>query len=225
MTNLYSIQDYQQIIAYIQSLDYNKLSTKHIEDIICSFGLNPDTRFPAYFDRYGIPNYYAQCFHSGELMLWQKPNELSRAIYHLISKYTIESFLEIGTYKAATFIVMREFLKLKNTNLISMSIDPYADINPEILNVFDINLKKITIDNVNNQFDLIFIDGNHAYNYVRNDYEKSLKLNPKLIMFHDIIGKPTPDVIRLWTEIKHIHKNYYEFTDNQPVMGIGIIEI
>lgn len=220
-----TLQTYQEIVNHIKSLDYQNLSVQIIEDIICNFGLNPDPRYPNYFDRYGVPNYYTKCFCDGELMLWQKPNELSRTIYHLITKYTIDSFLEIGTYKAATFLVMREFLKIKNPNLISMTIDPYARIHPNVLSTFDIHLKRNTINDIHEKFDLIFIDGNHTYNYVRNDYEQSLRLNPKLIMFHDIIGDPCPDVKRLWEEVKHTHKNYYEFTDLQPVMGIGIIEV
>jgi hypothetical protein len=34
-------------------------------------------------------------------------------------------------------------------------------------------------------YNLIFIDGNHNYDYVKNDWELALKFNPKVIVLHD----------------------------------------
>jgi hypothetical protein len=221
------IKDYLYNISTIRSLDINQLSIDQIERSICDFGLFPAQGHKPYFDKDNIIDFYRDCIIDGPLSLWQKPNELSKTIHHILNNYTINSFLEIGTHRGGTFLILREFLKLKNPNLVSLTIDPYTNISQEVLQQFNINYSKITIDNITDHYDLIFIDGNHAYDYVKHDYEKSLLLKPKILMFHDIISDRCLDVIKLWQEIRkdNKHQKYFEFVDLQPAMGIGIIEV
>lgn len=89
------------------------------------------------------------------------------------------------------------------------------------------------------QFDLLFIDGDHSYEGVRQDHEeyKDLVREGGLIAFHDIVsdtatreGTAPQDncyaggVHKYWAEIKdqYSHKEFVE-SWNQSGFGIGVI--
>lgn len=211
-----TINDYEHVLNSIKNLDIKTLQKEHIINSICNFGLTYDSR-----DLYGE---YQNCMNEPEeLGLWQRPEQLSSLIKHLLDHCDINSFLEVGTYKSSTFLILREFLSLKNKNLKATTIDPRKSVSDEILSHFEINYKQIGIDNIQEQYDLIFIDGDHSYNPVKHDYQKALELKPKYILFHDIVDRHCPDVIKFWNEIKH-DLNYKEFTDCDDLMGLGLVK-
>jgi predicted O-methyltransferase YrrM len=93
-----------------------------------------------------------------------------------------------------------------------------------------------TLDRVKNilgnrEVDFVFIDGDHAYEGVKKDFEMFTPLVKKggIIAFHDIVVHPAEigcDVNRLWDEIKESKK--YDYTEivsdwNQGQSGIGIL--
>jgi hypothetical protein len=211
-----TINDYQIALGNIKKLDIDSISEIDIENAICGFGLTFDNR-----ELYGV---YQNCMNKPEeLGLWQKPDQLAPLIKYLLANCLINSFLEVGTYKASTFLVLREFLYLKNKNLRSLTIDPHKLISDEFVNNFSINYQMADISSIDKQYDLIFIDGDHAYNSVKKDYEKAMSLNPKYVLFHDIQDKYCPGVVRLWNEIKENKDNYVEFKTEDDIMGLGLL--
>jgi predicted O-methyltransferase YrrM len=81
--------------------------------------------------------------------------------------------------------------------------------------------------------DLLFIDGDHAYQGVKNDFElySPLVAPDGLIAFHDIMSHKAIDVEvdRLWNEIKHDYA-YREFIGTEDWGwgvwgGIGVLEM
>ena len=79
----------------------------------------------------------------------------------------------------------------------------------------------------NNELDFLFIDGDHSYEGVKQDYELYSPLVKKggIIAFHDICEHPIRcDVDKYWNEIK-VGKNYKELVENynQGWGGIGVI--
>lgn len=74
--------------------------------------------------------------------------------------------------------------------------------------------------------DMYFIDGDHSYECVKQDYE-NYKHNCKYMAFHDILGLRSCDGVRiLWEQLKNKYK-YWEFcnSDHNIASGIGIIKI
>jgi len=73
--------------------------------------------------------------------------------------------------------------------------------------------------------DLLFIDGDHAYESVKKDYEIFSPLTKGLIAFHDIAGVAGPK--QLWQEliINTPHTKYFISIDarGSDRMGIGIM--
>ena len=84
-----------------------------------------------------------------------------------------------------------------------------------------------------NFFDLIFIDGDHSYLGVKNDYEIS-KNSGKIFVFHDIVSDVCPGVVQFWNELKQNNTDtyiFFEFTEqyeevwnntDTKFLGIGV---
>ena len=77
------------------------------------------------------------------------------------------------------------------------------------------------------QLDLLFIDGDHAYDGVRRDYELYAPLvRPGgLIAFHDIVDGPESavgDVPRFWREVKESLVEPVELVESHAQGGYGI---
>ncbi len=119
------------------------------------------------------------------------------ALLYLTRQYLINSFCEIGTWEGYTAL----FLWLNNDfekqtaidiceNFEGGGGDYHKDCSKYGKYFIDITpIKLIKADtmkyNPDNNYDMVFIDGNHYYDYVNNDFNLSLKMAEKIIAFHD----------------------------------------
>lgn len=178
--------------------------------------------------------------NGGGLLIWQYPNQFSKYLC-LLNTLKVESYIEIGCRWGGTFVLTNEYLKRFNTINKSVAVDiidspvfNYCSINNEtqfIKSNSQSNEFKSYIQN--NWFDLIFIDGDHSYHGVKNDYEIS-KNSGKIFVFHDIINDVCPGVVQFWKELKTNNTdiyNFFEFTEqysdvwnntHQTFLGIGV---
>jgi len=191
-----------------------------------------------------FPESLSGFFGSG-LQYWQYPNQFSKYLVHL-SKYKIESYLEIGVRHGGTFIITLEYLNRFNKVKRALGIDiadssgslnEYKEkYNPniEFMRVESQNrLFKRSLEEKHKGFDLALIDGDHSYWGCRNDFE-ALKELAHIIVFHDICNYAVPEVNDLWIELKDelsSEFNFYEFTDQyksiqdkgEYYLGIGVM--
>lgn len=204
------------------------------KDLLLKLGLNNERnfQFPEELDQ----------FYGRGLFYWQYPKQFSKYLVQL-SKFNIESYLEIGVRHGGTFIITVEYLQRFNDFKKALGIDicearslfEYQKINPKI------NFKRIAsqadefkelIKN-SEKFDLILIDGDHDEEPVRKDFEL-LKDKARIIVLHDIISDACPGVVKVWNEIKEKYNDiydFYEFIDQydsvqkrtgERYLGIGV---
>lgn len=177
------------------------------------------------------------------LFIWQYPNQFSKYLEFLrLSDFKIDNYLEIGSRFGGTLILTSIFLEtLFHKDLYNViAVDPIK-ISPLLKkfrqnssNFFYIqgfsdrlNTKNV-IHNLNLRNTLSFIDGNHSYKSVLNDFYL-VKEFSSVIVFHDISSDACPDVLRAYEYIKSIY-NYrsIEFVDqydsvNGKYLGMGVL--
>jgi cephalosporin hydroxylase len=170
----------------------------------------------------------------------QIPWEIKSAI-ELIDLSRPKVMCEIGTFDGGTSLL---FIKLLSTLDVMICIDLHVR-NKEILKLlapptlqlkfFDMpSYAERTVNKVSEflngrMIDALFIDGDHRYEGVKNDFlsYRPLVKNGGQILFHDIVqergtGKAwAGGVPKIWRELSP-HYKHHEFIDNQDQEGFGI---
>ena len=203
----------------------------YLEDLIVKLGFNNEILIEQ-------PQIVKE--NGGGLLIWQYPNQFSKYLC-LLNQQKIQSYIEIGCRWGGTFVLTNEYLKIFNNVIKSVAVDV---IDSPVLNYclknkesqfIKINSQSQEFTNYmnDNYFDLIFIDGDHSYTGVKNDYEIS-KNSGKIFVFHDIVSDVCPGVVNFWNELKTNEGNtynFFEFTEqyddvwnntHQKFLGIGV---
>ena len=140
---------------------------------------------------------------------WKSRDCIGIYIYWKICEYfKPKSILEIGFFEGLSFGIFFEATD-QDTEYVCVDID--LSIKSDYFNaIFKDHpkynsIKFIETDsqnlNLSQQFDLIHIDGNHSYEYVKNDIVKSLPVLPKnSILIIDDMTEHCPDVERVVEE-------------------------
>jgi hypothetical protein len=216
----------KSIIEILRNIDIENISEKDLESLLPLLGMNNEKMNQ-------MPPHLSDFYGKG-LLFWQYPNQFSRYLKK-ISEYQVSSYLEIGSRWGGTFIITNEILKLKNQNIRSYACDVIKK--PENLIEYEKYAKykyinksslELSLEDVDKQVDLILIDGFHGYDVVKEDFQNSLRLKPKLIVLHDIFSDACPDVVKFWNEIKNNFK-HFEYIDQYAdvegkYLGIGVLE-
>jgi cephalosporin hydroxylase len=207
----------------------NPKNYEDFEQLILSVGLNGELLHEQ-------PSEFSAYYGKG-IRIWQYPNQLSK-FSQKIFKLKVDSYLEIGCRFGGTFIFNSEMLFKNNSNL-----KIYAcDIIPKPLIIEEYSsFRKLTYLNISSKTkefkefcfqtkpEFVFIDGDHSYEGVKNDFNIFENiLETKYIAFHDIVSDVCPGVVQIWKEMKEDSRfETYEFTDQYEsvkgsFLGIGL---
>jgi predicted O-methyltransferase YrrM len=153
----------------------------------------------------------------------QKPEEFKKLLDFLSKNKNKKYALEIGSNYGGTSFGLCHLYEY----VISIDIkhhDNFDKIKTQFPNYNYIISDSKSNDTVNYikslgiKFDFIFIDGDHSYNGVKNDYEKYKQFlaDDGYMAFHDIIKSEETEkydiyVSKFWNEIKPYYKKNYEF--------------
>lgn len=209
---------------------------KYLEnDLILKLGLNNENLSEQ-------PIELSKHFGTGMgLRIWQYPNQFSKYMVKL-SEYAdkINSYLEIGCRHGGTYILTTEYLKAMNSNFKSSVAVDIIDAN-QLLEEYVQSTEQAEFKNINSGstefrdfisnkfFDVVFIDGDHSYDFVKNDAEITRDYC-NIQVFHDTVNDACLGVGVYWNEIKNTHKdlyNFFDFTDQYDsvkgsYLGIGL---
>lgn len=136
-----------------------------------------------------------------------RPNyERGILIYSLITKFKVESFLEIGLGRGYSTFCAAKAMDDAGIDGKIMTIDPNIDrkflealtkIFPK--SWFDkINFIEGTsqeaLKSINDDFDMIYIDGDHRYDAVKLDWELTKNRYKKFLLFDDYVKRQQTDI-------------------------------
>ncbi len=168
----------------------------------------------------------------------------------LVKEQNCKYILEIGTYRGGTLFVFSQ-LAAPGATVISLDFHftllgkVYGALQKPLLRKFVRNGKSLfllredshqpstlaTIRNVlqGHELDFLFIDGDHTYEGVREDFRmySPLVQDGGLIAFHDIAQSGgSREVYRLWEELKPMydHEEFIHHTGS-GAMGIGVLRV
>jgi cephalosporin hydroxylase len=133
--------------------------------------------------------------HTGEIAFYNPTlsNDVNLAsaidmIKDVLARTQPSNILEIGFNRGSSSLL---FLYLSTANVTSIDIvnkpESVKYLSDTFINRFSFvlgNSLYLDMKSLDN-FDLVFIDGDHEYNSIVNDIEQSLKVNPKFILFDD----------------------------------------
>ncbi len=217
----------KNLLESIKTLNMDKISESELENFLPTLGMNNENLNE-------MPPHLSEYYGKG-LKFWQYPNQFNKYLKYLHGK-KINSYLEIGCRWGGTFILTSEFLKISspNVNLFCCDIIDMSETLKEYSSLQEFKFLKMSSftlnrDVIDQDIDLILIDGDHSYEGVKKDFEVSLQFNPKYVVFHDIVSSVCPGVVNFWNEIKNNY-THFEFTEqyesvNGDFLGLGVIEL
>jgi len=174
-----------------------------------------------------------QDYRSGFGVL-QQPEQLAPALIFL-SNQKINSYCEVGVFSGSNLILTTAYLSRFNPCIKATGVDTGRHLDPRVFDSLPFEVEFIlgTSDKVKGRrFDLVFIDADHTYKWVKKDYGNVGKY-AKICMMHDIqdefVGQDVDNAgsKKFWEEIKkRTKKKTVEFLahpDGLKALGIGII--
>ncbi len=236
----------ESVASDIKHLDFSRIyliryseieklhNTSYVEKLIFLTGMNDE-----------LPQEITQEImdHAGGLYIFQYPNQFAKYITFL-KQFPIKSYLEIGCRWGGTFIFTVEYLsrfrvleRAVAVDIIPSLVTEYEAFNP-ISQFLQYDSRSIAFaEYIQSQphFDVVFIDGDHSYGGVQNDFLVT-RDKANILVFHDIHSNSCPEVNKFWFDFTSDDANnevfyFFEFIDqyeevtqrqNEVYLGIGV---
>lgn len=168
----------------------------------------------------------------------QVPDEFIDFCMH-IAKIKCNRAIEIGVARGGSSYVMAALLYRNNPDLIYRMVDISDDlVNYDRMKVLIPALEKCipstSADHAGESYDFCFIDADHSYRGMMDDYDRVGRNTSCMTVFHDIYGHEYDNLdggtVRGWQEIKALRVDsdsetiteYSRYPDKW--MGLGLVE-
>lgn len=158
----------------------------------------------------------------------QISSEFSWLIKKILLLEKRELAVEIGVFKGGTFFALTQLFDRVIGIDIKPGILPF-DLRPQDIYITSDSKDKALLSSFDdNSIDFLFIDGDHSYEGVSQDFKLWLSKVRKdgMIAFHDIKGADIEGykygVKDFWASIKHEYKSD-QIIDHTKYYGIGVI--
>ncbi len=153
-----------------------------------------------------------------------------------LSTLTVRSALEIGVFKGRSSYLMCAILARKNPELEYLCVDIFDNMDSfdeyqKVLPMLKKCIPNTSDDYKKEEFNFVFIDGDHSYDGSINDYNNVGQFANVITVFHDIYGHEydgkNGGVVRTWNEVleRTLQCNHRVFSKYPGKwMGIGVVE-
>ena len=182
-----------------------------------------------------VADWYQDKFHNSR-NCWPTMKSDHEALVFLTKIYNIESVFEFGTFEGYTTLLLWLQNSIKRIKTIDIN-DKFETnyCNPSHLlrnkNFYGSFIKGTPVEmefydsmkyevEEEEQYDMIFIDGNHDYEHVMNDTELALEMNPKIIVWHDY--GTADDVTNYINELKDSNVNIRQYGNGSIIAWMEI---
>jgi len=172
--------------------------------------------------------------YAGGYCLMQNPEEFAGLIEFLIGHGPFANYLEIGIGTGGGIRVLNETVFPRTNTVIDTFANPFTsqwpEHEPHIRNVKVVRGDSTNPDTVlyvsllGREFDLIGIDGEHSYPFVRADFHNYTKMAKPgaLVWFHDTVS--TPEGPGLY--VKNLEREGFRvaYRNESGKLGIAVVE-
>lgn len=173
---------------------------------------------------------------------WQYPSQFGPFLAE-VARRGVRRYLEVGVRHGGTFLITTELLgrvgEVERAVAVDLdrvpSLEAYAAQRPHVTVVRTDSRSRRFARLVRDlgPFDLVLVDGNHAYDAVRSDVETVLP-HTRMLALHDIVDDASPGVRRMWSELRAERGAQFEMQEftaqydeivtrvGRPVLGLGL---
>jgi protein-L-isoaspartate O-methyltransferase len=222
--------DFQRVIAGVQQIQAASgtelESLEWLVEVIRAVGVVP---IPEAAATYAGEEDYINASQQGVIQL---PREFARYLQFL-GVHRPASYLEIGTFNGATACLAAAYLQRCNPALTATTVDTWPGFvfYEEVRDLLPLRYVagKTSYDFAGQQFDAVFVDGDHSFDWAWADY-RNVGRGARICAFHDVNNDPYRDlpmggVCGVWEVVKRDEGG--EFVEifehpHEDIMGIGI---
>ena len=225
--------DFARVLAGIRKIQAASLDELHslewLLEMIREVGLVPIPDAEITYEGEG------DCLNSSQQGLIQIPREFARWLL-LLSEHRPATYLEIGTFNGATASIATAYLQRFNPAFIATTIDvwPAFVFHHEVREFLPLRyvVGKTSFDFAGENFDAVFIDGDHSFEWAWADYQ-NVGRAAKICGLHDVNNAPYRDlamggVCGVWELLKReaagpgvVFTEIFEHPSRE-IMGIGV---